>query len=368
MQCSVDQEPVPVRQIAAFPGRQALQDHSQGGGGIRVPDISIGRFRGGFCVYWHDGPTRRRYQLAARSRKEAEAEAIDTYRRHHFRPAGQTVTDIWEAYRADLGAKPTAETMGYTGKAVLAHFGALRPDQIEKRHCLDYAGVRSAKGISQGSVHTELGHLRSAMNWARDARIIDHAPAIWRPEKPTPKERHMTPAEIGRLLDGANAPHIRLAIHILVATAARIGAVLDLTWARVDLERGQLNFRLDDSVTRKGRAIVPINAGLRAALSIAREAALTDYVVEYAGAQVSSIRTGFSAAVARAGLKDVSLHVCRHSAAVQMISSGVPIEKVAQMLGHSNTSVTYSTYARFAPDHLRDAADVLEFTGLRVVK
>jgi len=333
-----------------------------------MPDITIGRFRGGFCVIWHTDGRRHRHQLAARDRKAAEAEAIDVWRKHHYRAAGQTIAEIWEAYRADLGAKPTAKTMGYTGKAVLAHFGALRPDQIDKSHCVDYAAARSAKGIKQGAVHTELGHLRSAMNFAQRARIIDRAPSIWRPEKPTPKERYMTPVEVGRLLDGASAPHIRLAIHILVATAARVGAVLDLTWDRVDLDRGQINYRLDDAVTRKGRAIVPINAGLRAALSVAKEAALSDYVVEYAGERVASIRTGFAGAVRRAGLKAVTLHVCRHSAAVQMVSAGVPIEKVAQMLGHSNTAVTYSTYARFAPDHLRDAADVLEFTGLRVVK
>ena len=51
-----------------------------------------------------------------------------------------------------------------------------------------------------------------------------------------------------------------------------------------------------------------------------------------------------------------------------MVSSGIPIEKVAQYLGHSNVAVTYSTYGRFAPEHLTDASEVLEFTNLRVVK
>ena len=334
-----------------------------------MPDISIGRLRGGFCVYWtgEDGK-RTRHQLAARTRTEAEAEAVDVYRRETFAKEatkGATVTDLWESYRRDLGDKPTAKTMGYTGKAVLAHFGPYRPDQITTDLCRAYARKRTDAGISQGAVHTELGHLRSALTWAARNRLIDAAPHIERPAKPTPKERFLTKDEVARLIDSASAPHIALAIHLLFATAGRVGAILDLTWDRVDMERGVINLRLDDAKTRKGRAIVPINRGLKAALQTAKAAALSDFVVEYAGDQVGSIRKGFEAACTRAGLEDVTLHTIRHSAAVAMVSAGVPIEKVAQYLGHSNTAITYSTYGRFAPEHLTDAAEVLDFVRLR---
>ena len=335
-----------------------------------MPDISIGRFRGGFCVYWQVDGKRTRHSLKARTRTEAEAEAIDVYRRESFarQPKGQTISDVWEAYRIDLGLKPTAKTMGYTGKAVLAHFGHYRPDQITTALCREYADKREKAGISQGSVHTELGHLRSAMKFGVNNRMIESAPHIERPAKPTPKERYLTKDEIERLIDAAASPHIGLAIHLLFATAARVGAILDLEWSRVDLERGVINLRLDDARTRKGRAIVPMNRGIRAALQTAREAALSDYVVEYAGGRVNNIRKGFSAACERAGLHDVTLHTIRHSAAVAMVSGGIPIERVAQYLGHSNVAITYSTYARFAPEHLHEAAEMLEFTGLRSVK
>lgn len=41
------------------------------------------------------------------------------------------------------------------------------------------------------------------------------------------------------------------------------------------------------------------------------------------------------------------------------------MERVAQYLGHSNAAITYSTYGRFAPEHLADAAEVLDFVRLR---
>ena len=110
----------------------------------------------------------------------------------------------------------------------------------------------------------------------------------------------MTRPEIDRLLAADCEPHIRLAILLMLTTAGRIGAILDLTWDRVDLERGQINLRTDQEGPRKGRAVVPINATLRAALTSAKEAGLSDYVVEWAGGPIRSIRKGWERAIASA--------------------------------------------------------------------
>lgn len=331
-----------------------------------MPEISIGRLRGGFCVYWRDkGGKRQRYQLQAGTRKEAEGEALDVYRMRNQSTGGASTSDCWEAYRDSLGSRPTAKTMGYTGKSILEHFGHLRPEQISRQACLSYDDDRTRAEISKGSIHTELGHLRSALRYAEKVGMIERAPHIWRPEKPMPKERFLTHDEIIRLIDAASAPHIRLAITLLLGTAGRVGAILDLEWTRVDFDRGIINLRLDDQATRKGRAIVPMNGMTRAALQTAHHAALSDYVVEYAADRVKSIRKGFQNACERANLEGVTIHTLRHSAAVHMVSAGVPMSKVSQYLGHSNTAITERVYARFAPSHMQDAADVLNFTTLK---
>ena len=54
-------------------------------------------------------------------------------------------------------------------------------------------------------------------------------------------------------------------------------------------------------------------------------------------------------------------HRLRHSAVVIILSNGVPMEMVSQMLGHSDIGVTRKVYARFAPNHMAPAADVLVF-------
>lgn len=331
--------------------------------------LKIGRLRGGLCVYWTDADgNRHRHRLKARARAEAEPEALDVYRRNTVSVGLDTVDSIWAAYQASLEGRPTAKTVGYTGKAVLSHFGAFRPDQITVDLCQAYAAKRKAQGKSQGTAHTELGHLRSALKYAEKVRLIESAPFIWRPNKPAPREVFLSRNEMVALIDATHAPHMRVAITLLAGTAARVGAVLDLTWDRVDFQNGHINLRLDDAKTRKGRAIVPMNQMVRATLLSAKEAALSDFVVEYAGGQVGSIRTAFNAAKRRAGLDGYTIHDVRRSAARFMAEAGIDMELIASMLGHSNVAVTRSTYARFSPGYLQGAADVLDFGTLRSVK
>ncbi len=54
-----------------------------------------------------------------------------------------------------------------------------------------------------------------------------------------------------------------------------------------------------------------------------------------------------------------------HSAAVHMAEAGIPMDEIAQYLGHENVDVTRSVYARFSPTYLRKAASVLEYDDLR---
>lgn len=335
-----------------------------------MPEIKIGRLRGGLCVSWPDPETgqRRRYQLEARTRKEAEAEALIVYERETLRhkPRGSTVADIWAAYVDHLGERPTAKTMGYTGKAILPHFGAYRPEDIDKYLCEEYADAREEAGKSQGTIWTELGHLRSALKYGRRVRLYEcDEPYVWRPAKPETDKRILNRGEISRLIDAAHAPHIRLALILLLGTAARVGALLELQWDRVNFNAGTINLRTAGVSTRKGRAIVPMNGGTRAALQTAKDAALSDFVIEWGGAEVKSIRKGVYNAIERAKIDGLTIHGLRHTAAVHMLAAGVPIEMVGQVLGHSNIQMTYRVYGRYRPQQMQTAVDVLDFTSLK---
>lgn len=331
-------------------------------------EYKLGRLNGRFVVTWEEGGKRRRFRLDATTGKEAEAEALRLIDKETMPRGKTTVAGYWKAYKEYLGERPTGINMGYMESTVLDHFGAMTPDQITDAICNDFTAKRRAAGKSDGTIHTELGYLRSTLKWAEKRKLLDHAQHIERPTKPNPKERWLTRQEIERLLSVEMQAHVRLAILLMLGTAGRVGAVLDLTWDRVDFDHGWIDLRLDANGPRKGRALVPMNAMLRAALTSAKEAGLSDYVVEWGGGKVASIRKGFMAAAGRAKLPDVSPHVLRHTAAVHMVAGGIPIWKVSQYLGHSNTAITERVYARFAPEHMADAAEILNFYTVRKVQ
>lgn len=327
-------------------------------------EYRIGRLNGRFVVtWWGDDGKRRRHRLDAQSRAEAEVEAVAVIRERVIRPETCTVEQLWEAYRKEKEGRRIATTMEFEWRYMKPFFGNLRPDQISVELSRAYTEVRRGLGKKDGTIWTELGHLRTVLRWGVDKNLIRHAPKVERPAKPAPKERWLTRPEIDRLLAVPKAHHIQLAILLMLSTAGRIGAILELTWDRVDFEGGWVNLRTTETGPRKGRAIVPMNDGLRAALSAAKGAAMTESVVEWAGQPVKSIKTGFYRACVDAGLAKVSPHTLRHTAAVHLVANGVPMQKISQYLGHSSTSVTERTYARYAPDHLREEAKMLDFTA-----
>jgi integrase len=256
-----------------------------------------------------------------------------------------------------------ADHMQATGKHVLPTFGGLRPDQITVEDCRNYVADKR-RTLADGTIWTQLGHLRTVVNWAVKRRLIDRAPYIERPSQPAPKDRRLTDAEIARLITTPCEPHIKLAVVLMLTTAGRVQSILDLTWDRVDFDRGLIFLQRPDFATRKGRANPPMNISARAALQSAREAALSPYVIEWAGRQVGSIKKGFAALAKRAELTGVSPHVLRHTAAARMAEAGHSMDEIAQFLGHSNSRITAQVYARYSPDHLRKAAGSLELPNI----
>lgn len=275
--------------------------------------------------------------------------------------------DLWTAYTIDKDGKAVLVTMGHTWKAMRERFATRDGESITKEDCKAHIEARRKSGITDGTIHTELGHLRTVLKWAEEHNLIGKAPAIERPSKPDPKERHLTREEAQRMLAAAKVPHLKIAFHLMLGTAARVTAILELKWDRVDFDRRLIHLRdPSDPVKRKGRAVVPINNTLMSALREANAGSMTDYVVEWGGDPVKSIKRGIATAAREAKVPNVSAHVFRHTSAVWMAEAGVPMEEISQYLGHSNVEITRRVYARYSPDYLRKAASALDF-GLYVV-
>ncbi|MGW8565847.1 tyrosine-type recombinase/integrase [Isoptericola sp. NPDC055881] len=65
-------------------------------------------------------------------------------------------------------------------------------------------------------------------------------------------------------------------------------------------------------------------------------------------------------AAKRSGLEDVGLHTLRHTAASLMLSSGVGLKVVSDVLGHASITVTADTYGHLQPDVTKAAMATLD--------
>ena len=158
------------------------------------------------------------------------------------------------------------------------------------------------------------------------------------------------------LLYATQAPHIRLFVLLALHTAAHTGALLSLSWEQVDLNSGLIY--LGRTRGKKRRATVPITDVLRDALEEAAQAATSEWVIEYAGHPVRSIKSGFRAAVRRAGLEGVTPHILRHTAATWMVQSDVPLALVAAYLGNSVEMVA-RVYGHHSPSYAESGRGVI---------
>lgn len=321
-------------------------------------------YRGVWCAYWREGGRPRRVSLGVSEKAQAEQALKDWSAEQQRRRPAETVAEIVELYLQDAEkrvARPKA-LRSIWQVAAKTTFGGLRPEHVTRDLCRDYAAKRLALGYSAGTVRKELSTMLAALRW-KDP----NTPAVVElPSPPPPRMRHLTHVEAEALLAGCAQPHVKLFVTLALTTAARAGAILDLQWAMVDFNRGRIDFGRAPTAT-KGRSITPMNESARAALVAAREGAQSEYVIEYAGRNVGSIKKGFAAACARAGLRGVSPHTLRHTAAVWMAEAGLPMVEIAQYMGHSSPAVTFRVYGRFSPEYLSKAAAALELPGTRRV-
>src|SRR5262245_22040962 len=107
-----------------------------------------------------------------------------------------------------------------------------------------------------------------------------------------------------------------------------------------------------------------MNRVCKAALLEAKAGALSDYVIEWAGEPVKSLKRSLKTAARNAGItKTVSPHILRHSAA-GMAEDGVSMEEIQQFMGHEDIETTRKIYARFSPTYLKRAAKALDIDDL----
>jgi len=249
--------------------------------------MQIKLYRGKYYAVWRQDGETKRISLRTKDRGVAEKRLEDL----KVKEPGSIVSEIFADYLDDKQGIVSHSRMKDAWKRLKPHFGHLRPDQITRILCRSYTEERRRQKIGDGTIIKELGILRSALRWQDK-----NTPAQFEmPSRPAPKERYLTRKEYLALLDGCATPHVRLYTILALSTAGRQSAILQLTWDRVDFNRGLIQLSIPDEHGRKkSRATVPMTNSARTALEEAKKAALTDNVIEYAEKPVLTIKKAFA--------------------------------------------------------------------------
>ena len=355
---------------------------------VRRATDRIGRYglmptKDGWFAFWDENDRRKRSRIGCpRSTPVAEARAqFALWVRSREAGLAQdqklTIGSIMDAYIDDRRKEgKRADKMRFQWKALAPTFEHLQPKDLveeivvkgEKRtRCHKYAVDRYGKGIARDTIHSELNLLRTAMAWAARRGLVPHV-HVWVSSPGKPRRTALTTDQVLKLVGAIMEAdhHISLLMLIALATGARKQAILDLTWDRVDLEHGVIDFNaraerdILDTSHQKGRAIVDIGDELLGALKTAHEHKKCGHVIEYRGKPAGNAEQAVATLFKRAGLagRFLGLHALRHTLASSAAASGIDMRKVQRMLGHDDIGTTERVYVEFQRGALSEVASV----------
>jgi len=252
--------------------------------------------------------------------------------------------DRWAEH---LGRDPELDDLD---DLVVAKFLRWRADNHRRLH--------GNRPLSKGSIAKDSAQIRSMWNWCARKRLkkangdLIEFPDYKRPVVPRPRPVAFTADELRRLLETARHRKGEISgvpaawlwstmIQAMFETGERIGAILDIRWSEVDLERCQLTFLAE---TRKGhrdtitRAISPQLAHRMKA----RERASSERVWPWLDARAAKSLYGSLRVLCRtAKVEYHSFHSIRKATASYMKKAGVSAKT---QLGHASEEMAERHY------------------------
>ena len=251
----------------------------------------------------------------------------------------------------------------YLRKRIVPALGRKALDEISQD---DVATLRRSlidEGLSPASVNRHLATLRSMFNLALRWQLYEGRNPAASPGML--RERHrdvyldaaQTQALV-RALDADSCQDSAAALALLAVTGARKNEVLRATWDLVDLGRGVLT--VPRSKNGKPRHI-PLSPYAAAILDrqLLRRAVDNPFVFPSRicpGHGLENLRGAWARAKKKAGLPvGLRIHDLRHSFASALANSGIPLNEIGTVLGHSQLSTT-ARYAHHAPQRLVETA------------
>lgn len=317
----------------------------------------------------------------------------------------QTVKDYlnyWleDAHKATLKVSTYALYRRHLDNHIIPHLGHFQLKKLTTDHVQTFCSKLTSDGLKSGTVrlvHTILyTALQDAVRWKR--LTINVCETVKLPRHTRREVQPLDQEQARRLLHSAQGSRLDCIIILALTTGMRLGEILALRWHDIDLEERTLEVRHtvdyikghgwveSEPKTEHGRRSITLSQVTVDALKAHRAYQLE--VRLKAGARwkeqglVFPNRDGgyfrrtrlyaiFKKLLQEADLPDdltdMHFHDLRHSAATILLSMGVPMKVVQEILGHGNISTTMNIYGHVLPSMHRGAMDEMDdfFRGAR---
>ena len=245
--------------------------------------------------------------------------------------------------------------------------------------------TRSGKPVTKVTLARLLSSLRSALSKAVDWKLLERNPCMGLRQKCVQSQRvvrFLSPTEEARLRTGLQArdtrmltarasghqwrvargkpalptiasggygDHVTPVVLLAMNTGLRRGELLSLCWSDIDLDARMITVRAEQAKNGRQRHM-PINTE---ALAV-----LTQWERQSDGVgrvfTVRDIKTAWGALLDTARVTGFRFHDLRHHFASRLVTKGVDLNTVRELLGHADIKMTLR-YAHLAPDHLAAA-------------
>jgi len=228
---------------------------------------------------------------------------------------------------------------------------------------------RKNEGVGPATINRELALLSAAINYYNKEKM-GNLPNPTRGRKlkePENRTRWLSYDDATRLIKSAriayNAPHLVEFIILALHTGCRSGELFGLQWSDIDLNNRLIYLSADKTKSGKGRSI-PLNDHALSSVLARKKFGKANcpgspWVFSTTkGNKISSVKKSFKTACVRANIEDFRVHDMRHTCAAWLVTSGVPMAEVRDLLGHSSITMT-EKYAHLAPENVRKAVNTL---------
>ena len=222
--------------------------------------------------------------------------------------------------------------------------------------------------FQSSTVNRHLTLLRCMFNRALEWKIIDgDNPTKGIKKLPEDNERcrWLSDKEQAFLLSHCHGM-TRVIVMAALQTGLRWNEIMNVQWSQrpkcsyVDFDNNTIVLHSLHSKVNKAR-FIPLSYALKCELMELRKHSNSEYVFSNprTGKPFNNIRKSFQKAVKQAGLRDLRFHDLRHVFASNLVSKGVDLYVVQQLLGHSTPRMT-QRYAHLRPGHFKAAIDEID--------